>query len=162
VKFKLDGNLPTSAAAVLASAGHDTDTVVAEGLAGAPDPDVVLAAARLRVNKPPHIYRRCVGQVRPEARAQPKSLRTPAGLLSTRLATLYIGGPGGREFVGSPRDLCDLGASFGEDLHQLGGLLLCEPAPVGDGHVYRPSGQVCDLYVGQDAATEAGVGGVGW
>jgi len=38
-----DENLPTSAA-ILASAGHDVDTVLAEGLTGAPDPDVVLAA----------------------------------------------------------------------------------------------------------------------
>lgn len=33
-----------SAAAILASAGHDADTVVAEHLAGAPDSDVVTAA----------------------------------------------------------------------------------------------------------------------
>jgi predicted nuclease of predicted toxin-antitoxin system len=46
VKFKLDENLPVSAGAILASAGHDVDTVPAEGLTGAPDPDVVSAAAR--------------------------------------------------------------------------------------------------------------------
>jgi predicted nuclease of predicted toxin-antitoxin system len=46
VKFKLDENLPASAAAILASAGHDVDTVPAEGLTGAPDPDVVSAATR--------------------------------------------------------------------------------------------------------------------
>jgi predicted nuclease of predicted toxin-antitoxin system len=45
VKFKLDENLPVSSAAVLASAGHDVDTVPAEELAGAPDPDVVAAAS---------------------------------------------------------------------------------------------------------------------
>jgi predicted nuclease of predicted toxin-antitoxin system len=44
VKFKLDENLPASAAAILASAGHDVDTIPAEGLTGAPDPDVVFAA----------------------------------------------------------------------------------------------------------------------
>jgi predicted nuclease of predicted toxin-antitoxin system len=44
VKFKLE-NLPASAAAILASAGHDVDTVPAEGLTGAPDPDVVSAAS---------------------------------------------------------------------------------------------------------------------
>jgi predicted nuclease of predicted toxin-antitoxin system len=44
VKFKLDENLPASAAATLASAGHDVDTVQGEGLTGAPDPDVVSAA----------------------------------------------------------------------------------------------------------------------
>jgi Domain of unknown function (DUF5615) len=44
VKFKLDENLPASSAAVLASAGHDVDTVTAEGLTGAPDQDVVTAA----------------------------------------------------------------------------------------------------------------------
>lgn len=44
MKFKLDENLPASSATVLASAGHDVDTVSAEGLTGAPDPDVVAAA----------------------------------------------------------------------------------------------------------------------
>jgi predicted nuclease of predicted toxin-antitoxin system len=44
VKFKLDENLPASAAAVLAAAGHDADTVTDEDLTGAPDPDVVAAA----------------------------------------------------------------------------------------------------------------------
>jgi predicted nuclease of predicted toxin-antitoxin system len=44
MKFKLDENLPASAAAILASAGHDADTVIAEHLAGAPDPDVVTTA----------------------------------------------------------------------------------------------------------------------
>ncbi len=36
MKFKLDENLPASAAAILASAGHDADTVIAEHLAGTP------------------------------------------------------------------------------------------------------------------------------
>lgn len=45
MKFKLDENLPASAAAVLTSHGHDIDTVSAEGLTGAPDPEVVAAAA---------------------------------------------------------------------------------------------------------------------
>ena len=44
MKFKLDENLPASAGAILASAGHDVDTVPGEGLTGAPDPDVVSAA----------------------------------------------------------------------------------------------------------------------
>jgi predicted nuclease of predicted toxin-antitoxin system len=44
VKFKLDENLPASAAAALAGAGHDVDTVPTEGLIGARDPDVVSAA----------------------------------------------------------------------------------------------------------------------
>ena len=44
MKFKLDENLPASSAAVLARAGHDVDTVTAEGLTGAPDRDVVVAA----------------------------------------------------------------------------------------------------------------------
>lgn len=35
---------PAGLAAILASAGHDADTVIAEHLAGAPDPDVVTAA----------------------------------------------------------------------------------------------------------------------
>jgi predicted nuclease of predicted toxin-antitoxin system len=44
VNFKLDENLPASAATILASAGHDVDTVPNEGLVGAPDQDVVAAA----------------------------------------------------------------------------------------------------------------------
>jgi predicted nuclease of predicted toxin-antitoxin system len=44
VKFKLDENLPVSSAAILASAGHDVDTVSQERLSGAPDPEVVAAA----------------------------------------------------------------------------------------------------------------------
>ena len=45
MKFKLDENLPVSSAAILAGAGHDIDTVGQEGLSGAPDPEVVAAAA---------------------------------------------------------------------------------------------------------------------
>ena len=45
MKFKPGENLPASAAAILASAGHDVDTVPAEGLTGALGPDVVSAAA---------------------------------------------------------------------------------------------------------------------
>ena len=44
MRLKLDENLPVSSAAILASAGHDVDTVGQEGLSGAPDPDVVAAA----------------------------------------------------------------------------------------------------------------------
>ena len=44
MKFKLDENLPASAASKLTDAGHDVDTVVDENLVGAPDPDVVSAA----------------------------------------------------------------------------------------------------------------------
>jgi predicted nuclease of predicted toxin-antitoxin system len=44
VKFKLDENLPVSAASVLADAGHDVDTVPGEGLTGRPDQDVVSAS----------------------------------------------------------------------------------------------------------------------
>jgi predicted nuclease of predicted toxin-antitoxin system len=44
VKFKLDENLPVSSAAILATAGHDVDTVSAEGLTGAADQDVVITA----------------------------------------------------------------------------------------------------------------------
>jgi predicted nuclease of predicted toxin-antitoxin system len=43
VKFKLDENLPVSSAATLTSAGHDVDTVIQEGLIGAPNQDVVAA-----------------------------------------------------------------------------------------------------------------------
>jgi predicted nuclease of predicted toxin-antitoxin system len=45
VKFKIDENLPASSAAILAGAGHDVDTVGQERLSGAPDPEVVTAAA---------------------------------------------------------------------------------------------------------------------
>ncbi len=45
MKFKLDENLPASSAAKLTDAGHDVDTVAEEHLTGAPDPDVVAAAA---------------------------------------------------------------------------------------------------------------------
>ena len=44
MKFKLDENLPVSSARLLAKSGHDVDTVAAEGLTGAADPDVVAAA----------------------------------------------------------------------------------------------------------------------
>ena len=44
MRFKLEETLPVSSAAILASAGHDVDTVGQEGLSGAPDPDVVAAA----------------------------------------------------------------------------------------------------------------------
>ena len=45
MKFKLDENLPVSSARALTGCGHDVDTVAAEGLTGASDPDVVAAAA---------------------------------------------------------------------------------------------------------------------
>ncbi len=45
MRFKLDENLPASSAAILETAGHDVDTVVDEGLTGAPDTDVVAAAS---------------------------------------------------------------------------------------------------------------------
>ena len=45
MKFKLDENLPASSAEVLARVGHHVDTVTSEGLKGAPDQDVVAAAA---------------------------------------------------------------------------------------------------------------------
>jgi len=45
VKIKLDENLPHSAVHLLRRAGHDVDTVVDEGLAGADDLDVVAAAS---------------------------------------------------------------------------------------------------------------------
>ncbi len=46
MKFKLDENLPVSAAAVLAAAGHDVDTVPGEHLAGRSDQDVGLGDIR--------------------------------------------------------------------------------------------------------------------
>jgi predicted nuclease of predicted toxin-antitoxin system len=47
VRVKLDENMPRSASQVLVAAGHDVDTVVDEGLAGASDPEIVAAAASL-------------------------------------------------------------------------------------------------------------------
>jgi predicted nuclease of predicted toxin-antitoxin system len=44
VKFKLDENLPTELVADLSEWGHDADTVLDEGLRGAPDPTVMQAA----------------------------------------------------------------------------------------------------------------------
>ena len=44
MKFKLDENLPVELADDLRGLGHDADTVVSEGLRGAPDPVVVEAA----------------------------------------------------------------------------------------------------------------------
>ncbi len=44
MKLKPGQNLPVSPTAILASAGHDAETVTHQGLTGAPDPDVVTAA----------------------------------------------------------------------------------------------------------------------
>lgn len=44
MRFRLDENLPVSAASVLAAAGHDVDTVPGEQLTGRPDQDVVAAS----------------------------------------------------------------------------------------------------------------------
>ena len=44
MRVKLDENIPSRAGAILADAGHDVDTVVDEGLAGADDPTVSAAA----------------------------------------------------------------------------------------------------------------------
>jgi len=44
VRFKLDENLPVELGADLRALGHDTDTVLEEGLRGAPDVRVVNAA----------------------------------------------------------------------------------------------------------------------
>jgi len=47
MRFKVDENLPFEIAEHLQSLGHDTDTVLEEGLAGQADP-VVLSSARSR------------------------------------------------------------------------------------------------------------------
>lgn len=44
MKFKLDENLPVELVDHLVSLGYDADTVLTEGLRGAPDPAVVEAA----------------------------------------------------------------------------------------------------------------------
>jgi len=41
VKFKIDENLPTEVAALLADAGYDAMTVPEQHLGGHPDPDIV-------------------------------------------------------------------------------------------------------------------------
>jgi predicted nuclease of predicted toxin-antitoxin system len=45
VRLKLDENLPDVAREAAVALGHDVDTVADEGLGGAPDPDVLAAAA---------------------------------------------------------------------------------------------------------------------
>jgi predicted nuclease of predicted toxin-antitoxin system len=45
MRFKLDENLPLRLATELKNLGHDVDTVPEEGLAGAPDDEVVSAAS---------------------------------------------------------------------------------------------------------------------
>jgi predicted nuclease of predicted toxin-antitoxin system len=46
MKIKLDENIPVRLAGILASLGHDVDTVASEGLKGKPDSDVWSAAQR--------------------------------------------------------------------------------------------------------------------
>lgn len=46
MKFKIDENLPLDAAAVLAAAGHDTESVYSEGLEGAPDRRLIAVCKR--------------------------------------------------------------------------------------------------------------------
>ena len=46
MKIKLDENMPTGLAAILAALGHDTDTAPEEGLAGESDPEIWAAAQR--------------------------------------------------------------------------------------------------------------------
>lgn len=40
MKIKLDENLPSQLAGILGSLGHNVETVIQEGLAGHPDPDI--------------------------------------------------------------------------------------------------------------------------
>ena len=44
MKIKLDENMPASLVGILNALGHETDTVVHEGLAGCADPEVFQAA----------------------------------------------------------------------------------------------------------------------
>ncbi|HWR98848.1 MAG TPA: DUF5615 family PIN-like protein [Candidatus Methanoperedens sp.] len=46
MRIKLDENLPARLATSLASLGHDTDTVISEGIQGADDPTVWSAAQK--------------------------------------------------------------------------------------------------------------------
>ena len=43
LRFKLDENLPRRVESALRDLGHDVETAVSEGLAGAPDPDLLAA-----------------------------------------------------------------------------------------------------------------------
>ncbi len=52
MRFKLDENLPVSSAAILASAGHDVDTVGQEGLSGLNGAVAVLQHGLLRIRHP--------------------------------------------------------------------------------------------------------------
>lgn len=40
MKIKLDENMPAQLVGILGSLGHDVETVIQEGLAGHPDPDI--------------------------------------------------------------------------------------------------------------------------
>ena len=44
-RFKLDENIPRSVEPVLREVGHDAETARSEGLAGAPDPDLLAACS---------------------------------------------------------------------------------------------------------------------
>lgn len=46
MRIKLDENVPTSVLTLLGDRGFSVDTVADEGLAGAPDPEVLVAATR--------------------------------------------------------------------------------------------------------------------
>ena len=45
LRFKLDENLPRRVESTLRDLGHDVQTALSEGLAGAPDPDLLAACA---------------------------------------------------------------------------------------------------------------------
>ena len=45
LRFKLDENLPRRVESALRDLGHDIQTALSEGLAGAPDPDLLAACA---------------------------------------------------------------------------------------------------------------------
>ena len=45
LRFKLDENLPRRVESTLRDLGHDVQTTLSEGLAGAPDPDLLAACA---------------------------------------------------------------------------------------------------------------------
>jgi len=46
MKFKIDENLPIDVANVLATAGHDTESVYSEGLEGVPDRQLITICKR--------------------------------------------------------------------------------------------------------------------
>lgn len=46
MRFKVDENLPEETARLLKEAGHEASTIIAQGMAGDPDPDLASVCQR--------------------------------------------------------------------------------------------------------------------